>query len=499
MQKVKRSSVVFLIGFLSVIAGGRSAWAATPLQYHGGPFLEKFEICPLYYGQWTQSEIDAQQAYLVNLAAYMSGKYAPTFEQPMMKQYGANDVTVASAATTNPHASAGVLTRAQIPTIIAANQASKNLLAFGPHRLIMVFTGKDVTVDCGNTGCGYHHSESGTAFWAAVPLSAGPSLALVTAHEVFEASADPAIDTDQGWDEAVDNCSTILSLPTFGPSFQIPGAHDNTNGGACSTTGYTSLGELQDYEVTHDQLLSDYNTFQKQGWRLYILQSYVLNNGDVRHNAVWRPGNLNEKLLLGGTLAQFQNEYSTLSSEGWNLYILQSYVLAGGEVLYNAVWQPGNRAEQPLLAETHSQFVSDFNTHYEQGWRLYILQTYVTATGEVLYNSVWRPGDLDESDSQQMTLARFETVYGGLYPLGWRLYILQSYVVPGQVLYNAVWRQGVHDETAVYGWTYADYRAKYDAIYPDGWRLYVLNTYVLPNGDVRYDAVWRLGTIDRPL
>ena len=69
----------------------------------------------------------------------------------------------------------------------------------------------------------------------------------------------------------------------------------------------------------------------------------------------------------------------------------------------------------------------------------------------------------------------------------------------GQVLYNAVWRPGTHDEKAVYGWTYADYRAQYDKIYPDGWRLYILNAYVLPTGEVRYDAVWRLGTIDRPL
>ena len=51
----------------------------------------------------------------------------------------------------------------------------------------------------------------------------------------------------------------------------------------------------------------------------------------------------------------------------------------------------------------------------------------------------------------------------------------------------------------MYGVKYADYKAKYDAIYPKGWRLYILNSYVLPNGEVRYDAVWRLGTIDRPL
>ena len=155
---------------------------------------------------------------------------------------------------------------------------------------------------------------------------------------------------------------------------------------------------------------------------------------------------------------------------------------------------------------TKSQFISDFNAVYSQasnekqpGWRLDILQTYVTAKGEPLYNAVWRPGNAAEADQQQMTSAQLDSDWSTLYPLGWRLYILQSYVVAGQVNHNMVWRQGTYDQQAVFGWTYADYRAKYDAIYPDGWRLSVLNTYVLPNGDVRYDAVWRLGTIDRPL
>jgi hypothetical protein len=66
----------------------------------------------------------------------------------------------------------------------------------------------------------------------------GPTLDLVTAHEVFEASTDPAFNawlTKDRW-EAVDGCTSSVTLP-FG---QIPGAADNTLGGTCSTTGYTN-------------------------------------------------------------------------------------------------------------------------------------------------------------------------------------------------------------------------------------------------------------------
>ena len=141
MRKVARLAVVILIGILGVLAGGRAA--GSPLQYHGGPFPEKFEIYPLYYGIWAESEIDTQQAFLNNLAAYMSGKNAPAFQQPMMKQYGVDKVTVAAVETASPLAQSNdALTRDDLLSIIASNQAVNKLPPFGPHVLIMVFPAK---------------------------------------------------------------------------------------------------------------------------------------------------------------------------------------------------------------------------------------------------------------------------------------------------------------------------------------------------------------------
>ncbi len=507
MRKVARLSAAFLMGIMSVLTG--RADSPVPLQYHGGPFLETFEIYPLYYGIWTGSEIDTRQDYLVNLAAYMSGKNAPAFEQPAMKQYGVDQVTVAAAKTASPDAKPGSqpLSRDEVLNIIEANQDNGKLPAFGSHRLIVLFPGLGFSVSgeggaCPETSGACHGSESTSAFWAVVPL--GQEL-LVVAHEIFEASADPGIGTFKGWDEAVDQCENSpnkVTLSSFG-NMRISPVTDNTNGGACSTTGYTSLAELQDYGVTNAQFVNDNHTNYAQGLRLYILQAYVLDNGsqfgELRYNAVWRPGNQTEQTLIGVNHDQFVNGYNTLYAQGWRLYTFQSYVLANGTVSYNAVLRAGDVPEQAILGKTYSEFLTDYSTLTSQGWRLYILQTYVKANGELLYNEVWRPGDLSENGSQQATYATIESVYDTL-SQGWRLYILQSYVkAGGEVLYNAVWRPGTHAETAVYGRTYSEFRTKYDDLFPKGWRLYILNTYVLPGGDVRYDAVWREGTIDRPL
>jgi Bacterial tandem repeat domain 1 len=77
-----------------------------------------------------------------------------------------------------------------------------------------------------------------------------------------------------------------------------------------------------------------------------------------------------------------------------------------------------------------------------------------------------QPGDLINNGDQfdaitQLTLAQFEATADLLTAIGWRLYIVEPFVMPGgQVLYNAVWQPGTHDQTGVYGKTYSEYRTK---------------------------------------
>ena len=443
-RKTASLSAAFLIGMLCVLTP-RPVWATTALQYHGGPFLQRFEIYPLYYGNWAESDITTQQAYVVNLAAYLSGVGAPAGQQPMLKQYGVNQVTVAAATTASPDAKPVVLTRSALLTIIHANQKSRNLPAFGLHTLIVVFPAHGFTVT-GCDGCGgYHASQSTSAFWAVIPEDQEQ---VVIAHEIFESSADPAVNNFQGWDEVVDQCDSASPISlSFGP---IPPAIDNTNGGTCSTTGYTSLNEIQVYGWKYADYRNEYNKLFPEGWRLYSLQSYVLSNGDVRYNAVWRPaGNTAEEQLYGVTYSEFRNTYNTLYPEGWRLYILQSYVLPNGDVLYNAVFRPGDSGETQVYGWTLSDFQTEYNTLWTEGWRLYILDSYVISDGTVRYNAVWRPA--------------------------------------------------IHGEIQVYDWTLSDFQTEYNTLWTEGWRLYILNAYVLPGDEVRYDAVWQLGTVDRPL
>jgi hypothetical protein len=97
--------------------------------------------------------------------------------------------------------------------------------------------------------------------------------------------------------------------------------------------------------------------------------------------------------------------------------------------------------------------------------------------GQVLYNAVWRPSTTAEIQVYGWAYQDYRAVYDQLWPQGWRLYILQSYVLNGQVLYNAVWRPSTTAEIQVYGWAYQDYRQVYDELLQSGWRLYSLDAY----------------------
>ena len=67
--------------------------------------------------------------------------------------------------------------------------------------------------------------------------------------------------------------------------------------------------------------------------------------------------------------------------------------------------------------------------------------------------------------------------YDELWGQGWRLKLLEPYVVNGNVYYTAVWRPSWSGEYQVYGWSYADFRARYDELWQQGWRLKILRAY----------------------
>jgi len=448
------------------------------------------------------------------------------------------------------------LTHSDIICIIKANQAAGTLPPFGDHTVIALFLAPGFfAAPCGTAGC--HQSEAVGQYWLAVPLvfdSMGHydifGFQVTSAHEVFESATDPAVNgpppvcslppcgpvapTTWGWlsdqymgssgvgaDEAIDECGNFffITLPNLG-GISIPEAIDNTLGthiptppgvaveGACNTTGYTSTEEQAVYGLTLAQYLSQYSTAKSKGMRLYTLQAYVtIPKGDILYNAVWRPGgNTDEEADYGVTFAKLQSDDLLYSGEGYRLYILQSYVLppsAGplaDEVRYNAVWRPGLFNYAADYGVIFSQYATDQAAHSAASDNLYIFQPYVQNAIFMFYNALWRPGISAEQAHYAISGPQLKSLNNTLSSSGWRLYLLQSYVVgSGAPEYDAIWRPGNHAEISIHDATFATYMTEYNNLSAQGYRLYILDTVVLSTGDVLYNAIWQKGTVDRPL
>ena len=508
---------------LGVLGGARGAGAQSlyAMEYWGGPVLETFTIYPLYYGKWSASDRDTQQSYLSSLAAYISGENAPAGTQPVIRQYGVNSASLADYTTAGADATPGALSRADVVNIITRNQNNGKLPAYGPNTLIAVFLAPGFSL-VGCNGCSYHASNSNTEIWMVVPHDSGP-FPEVSAHEVMEAATDPVVDDQSSWGwltgtyevggsqanaEVVDQCgNSYINLSNFG--ITIPQLIDNTlgvtlgspassipPGGFCSTTGYTSLDEIQVYGLTFSAYKTKYDSLWPQGWRLYSLQAYE-SGGKTLYNAVWRPGgNTYETQLYNATFSDFQTQYNTLYPLGWRIYILDAHV-QGSSVVFNAVWRPGDLGETQDYETTFANYLAEYNTLWPENWRLSILQTFVLS-GTPYVDAVWRHDVSAELQDYEHTYALYRSDYNKYWTEGWRLYSLQSFVQGGTTLYNAVWRPGNHGEIQVYEAPYSQFIAEYNTLWPQGWRIYILQTYVA-DGEVLYNAVWRQGTIDRPL
>jgi hypothetical protein len=215
---------------------------------------------------------------------------------------------------------------------------------------------------------------------------------------------------------------------------------------------------------------------------------------EFRVTAVWRKGTEDERQIYGWSYDHYRDYYDRIWKEGWRLHLLETAV-SEGQVEYSAVWRKSTAAEKQVYGYTYADYRAKYDELWKDGWRLHILSNYVV-NGQVRYTAVWRKeGVVAETQAYSWEYDAYRAKYDELWKKGWRLHILNNYVVDGKVLYTAVWRQqqGAVGELQVYGATYADFRAKYDNYWKDGWRLHILNNYVM-NGQVRYTAVWRKST-----
>ena len=256
-----------------------------------------------------------------------------------------------------------------------------------------------------------------------------------------------------------------------------------------------TAGEIQMYDVSYEEYRANYDRLWGQGWRLKALQPTVVG-GKVRYTAVWQPSTAGEIQVYGWTYEDYRKKYDELWKQGWRLKLIQPYVLPGDQVRYDAVWRPSMAGEIQVYGWTYE----DYRKKYDELWGRVggssCIQPHVVPAPGPLRRR-WTPSTAGEIQVYGWTYEDHRKKYDELWKQGWRLKLIQPFVLSGnQVRYTAVWQPSTADEIQVYGWTYEDYRKKYDELWKQGWRLKLIQPFVLSGDQVRYTAVWQPSTAD---
>jgi hypothetical protein len=225
--------------------------------------------------------------------------------------------------------------------------------------------------------------------------------------------------------------------------------------------------------------------------RLTALDTHVVDD-QVYYNAVWQPGTSNDAAVFGWARSDFLSETDYMWNNGWRTKLLNSYVV-DGQVVYDAVWQPGTSNDRAVYGWTFTDFSKEAgNQYYNASRRMKCLDTYVV-DNQVYYNAVWEPGTDNEVTVLGYARNDFLKEDNDMRNGSFHLKLLNSYVVNGQVVYDAVWEPGAPNDVCVYGWAYDDFVAKANAMHSSGWGIVLLDSYVL-NGQILYNAVWHPAT-----
>ncbi|MDQ4032994.1 MAG: hypothetical protein M3332_12300 [Actinomycetota bacterium] len=105
---------------------------------------------------------------------------------------------------------------------------------------------------------------------------------------------------------------------------------------------------------------------------------------DVRYTAVWQQGAAGEIQVYGWTYEHYRAKYDELWQQGWRLKILQPFVLSGDQVRYTAVWQQSTAGEIQVYGWTYEHYRAKYDELWQQGWRLKAIQPYVASTHQLM-------------------------------------------------------------------------------------------------------------------
>ena len=187
-------------------------------------------------------------------------------------------------------------------------------------------------------------------------------------------------------------------------------------------------------------------------------------------------GDVGEKRVFGVGEKDYLTQYAALQDAGWRVHLLEPYVL-GGVVKYSAVFRKAPKVqEQQALSLAPKAYAAKNEAMRKDGWHLHVLEPRVVGKA-LAYTAVWRKGKVDQQELYDASVKAYRAKDADLRAKGWRLFRLESYTQAGELRHAAIWQQGGPAEKTIEGLTHAELREQDAALRKAGWALAIVDGY----------------------
>jgi hypothetical protein len=214
------------------------------------------------------------------------------------------------------------------------------------------------------------------------------------------------------------------------------------------------------------------------GFRLDHQDSYDIGGGERRYDGIWNQGRADQPIVWGWAPEDYFPKVQEMFDGGYRLISQQSYAIGGGELRYDAIWKPGAYGQSTVSGWTLPDLLAKEQELHAQNWRLVLLQAYTLPDGELRYDAVWNPGTEEQYAVYGWNSADFRQKVIDMFNDSFRLTHQQSYVFDGKRLFDGVFDAGSDGQWAIWGWTGEFFHAKTTEMFNAGFRLRSQQSYI---------------------
>jgi hypothetical protein len=186
----------------------------------------------------------------------------------------------------------------------------------------------------------------------------------------------------------------------------------------------------------------------------------------------------------------YQTEFNNLVAAGYHPVWIDG-ANNGGSTFFNVIFEKGSFGQwQARHGQTGAQYQATFSSLVSQGYHLFHVDSYLQ-NGNIRYASIFRKAPTTFWQARHgQTTAQFNDTFGTLTEQGYRIKNMSVVYVDGQTRITSLFnKDNVGSWYAYYGLTSAQYQAEFNTQVAAGRRLHYLNAYDV-GGSPRFTAVW---------